>query len=610
MSLTGRVIFALGHGIGQSHHGRKLELAVSHEETGGNNSRGGKRSGSGRQRLKPTLARPSIFLPENRESDRGHRTVTLGEQIEFAIYQYVESVGKGQGRSVDIGTLTGLVTGSQGVDVVDALIRLHDQGSLYLTKYLGNPPQPMSWGAFTQGDHSTFFYQGEFKITVAPKGRLDLERRELLRTSLPPESVTKTRTRNSPESFRTAFAQYHDQGVIGQGGTGIVHKVSDDDGELYALKMLRKEFAAGDRLRRFRNELHFCARIQHPNVVHVVDWSLVEVGDTDLPFFVMPLFPTTLGRMMANGIPPEQVLHWFGKILDGIEEVHRLGACHRDLKPKNILCDPSKDALVVSDFGIAFFAEPLLNTLVETSTGDKLANFDYAAPEQHRPGRVDQKADVWALGLILNQMFTGHIPSGKGHKLIAHMTQDYAHLDNLVDRMIQFSPEQRPDISSVRKAARIKGIPTLETDRNAQRNGLAQMGETGPDTPSPDDDESGFQVSSDEGLRLQVELHRSEQGTVGGLVFNIINDRVTNLKACRILARDARSYDTRKSSFREGYGFTTVNLGTYNEVLAGDAMKSKWLLRICDGHLEVGNTVNEGVLCWPAGDSSDLQSWS
>ena len=97
------------------------------------------------------------------------------------------------------------------------------------------------------------------------------------------------------------------------------------------------------------------------------------------------------------------------------------------------------------DFGIARFTEEALFTAVETRAQDRLANFLYAAPEQRVRGRdVGPVADIYALGLILNEMFTGEVPQGSGHKRIGDVAPQYGYLDTSVDRMIRQSPAERP----------------------------------------------------------------------------------------------------------------------------------------------------------------------
>src|SRR5258708_23623700 len=130
-------------------------------------------------------------------------------------------------------------------------------------------------------------------------------------------------------------------------------------------------------------------------------------------------------------------------MLDGVEAAHLHGVVHRDLKPANVLCD-GPDNLVLADFGIAHFQEFDLLTLVETDSQERLGNYQYSAPEQRIPGAsVDQRADIFALGLILNEMFTGHVPQGTGYPKIGSVSPDFAYLDDLGEAMIQQKPENR-----------------------------------------------------------------------------------------------------------------------------------------------------------------------
>ena len=112
--------------------------------------------------------------------------------------------------------------------------------------------------------------------------------------------------------------------------------------------------------------------------------------------------------------------------------------------PENILYDPTQNRLCIADFGIAHFEEELLATAVATKAADRLANFQYSAPEQREKGvAVDKRADIYALGLILNEMVTGVVPQGTGYKTIAAVAPDLAYLDVIVERMQQQSPGAR-----------------------------------------------------------------------------------------------------------------------------------------------------------------------
>jgi len=123
------------------------------------------------------------------------------------------------------------------------------------------------------------------------------------------------------------------------------------------------------------------------------------------------------------------------------------------LKPENILCDPSSGILILADFGIAHFTEDWLYTLVETKHQERLANFQYAAPEQReRRKNVDLRADIYALGMILNEMFTGQVPYGTGYKTIGSVSSEYEYLDDLIADMLRQSPEERPaTIEAIKK---------------------------------------------------------------------------------------------------------------------------------------------------------------
>ena len=250
--------------------------------------------------------------------------------------------------------------------------------------------------------------------------------------------------------FETATNTYTSSGTVGDGGCGTVFRVTDTDGEVFAVKLLRD--TTTNKRKRFKNELAFCRRNQHDRIIKVVDEGVYADGGKHLPFYVMPLLASTLRKYMQAGISKDQVLRVFSDILDGVEAAHLQGVIHRDLKPENLLVSEDK-RIVVADFGIAHFREEELFTAVETRATDKLANYRYSAPEQRMPGGVvDQRADVFAMGYILNEMFTGDVPHGAGYKRIADVAPDYAYLDPLVDAMIQQSPTNRP-----RAVANIKG---------------------------------------------------------------------------------------------------------------------------------------------------------
>jgi serine/threonine protein kinase len=513
--------------------------------------------------------------------------MTLGEQLELAIYRFVESVGKGQGRAVDIGTMTNLIPGAHNVDAEDALIRLHDDGYVSLVKYDAGP-NPLSYVDMHR-DNDFFFYRGSFRITLTPRGRLDFERKQ---ASIPPN--TPSPAKNAKRRFRTALNIYEDQGVLGEGGSGTVHRVSDDDGDLYALKLLREECLGGKRQKRFRHELNFCMKVLHPNIVQVIDCGLF--GPEECPFFVMPIFESTLRKAMKQGITQDRIPQIVQQIVLALEFAHGRDIFHRDLKPENILCSADLSTVVLADFGIAHFSEDVLLSAIETGNQERLGNFAYAAPEQRvRGSNVGAPADIWALGLMLNELFTDQLILGKGHKLIASVAPAYVGLDALVDLMLRQSPEERPTIGSLKPQF---AAPPAITGHAAMQSDAPMVSEIGMS------DE--FRSSSPANIWLHIERHPS----LPGLIFDITNRRTKNIKDCVVCVTDARSFDVFSGNYREGFGLKERRLSIHKEILAGDVTTPSWFLRSKNGHLEMGDTNGEGILLWPKGDSSDAQLWA
>ena len=250
--------------------------------------------------------------------------------------------------------------------------------------------------------------------------------------------------------FETIFDSYQAVEKVGEGGSGQVFRVESEDGQTYAVKCLDADKISTKKLKRFKNELYFCLRNVHINIIQVHDYGTTTFKGKECLFYVMPYHEATLRSLIEEGIGLKKIPQYFSQILEAVQVAHQREIWHRDLKPENILYDSSSDLLLVADFGIAHFCEEFLQTSVETGRQERLANFQYAAPEQRTKGRsVDFKADVYALGLILNEMFTGEVPHGTNYKIIASMAHDFAHLDELIERMIRQSPDERPTIREV-----------------------------------------------------------------------------------------------------------------------------------------------------------------
>jgi serine/threonine protein kinase len=252
-------------------------------------------------------------------------------------------------------------------------------------------------------------------------------------------------TNDARRILETAVATYTLKRQIGQGGAATVWLGETDDGEQVAIKIMRPDQLAQRRIKRHQNEFRFGERALHRNLIRMLDSGAISSAEYKQTFFVMPYYEGTLRGLMKRGIAPRMVLPYFAQLLDGLEAAHDAGVVHRDLKPENILWNSSDESLVISDFGIARFLEEDLYTAVETQQAERLASFVYAAPEQRARGaQVSSATDVYALGLILNEMFTGEVLQGTGFRRIGSIDESFAFLDEIVDEMVRQNPRERP----------------------------------------------------------------------------------------------------------------------------------------------------------------------
>lgn len=274
-----------------------------------------------------------------------------------------------------------------------------------------------------------------------------------------------------PIVFETAFATYTATEKLGEGGAGSVYSATDDDRVPFAIKLLDRAKATKSRLKRFKNEYMFGYNNQHPNILTIVDYGAFKnVDGSTSPFYVMPTYPSSLRALITRPLSAAQVLPVYAQVLDGVEAAHLKGVVHRDLKPENILVDAS-DRPVIADFGIAHFEEDELHTAVNTKASERLANFLYAAPEQRRPGGgVDKRADIYALGLMLNELFTGEVPNGTAFKLVASADAQYAYIDEVVYAMLKQDPNER--LSSIQE---VKTLLSLRCEEFTTRQRLSQV---------------------------------------------------------------------------------------------------------------------------------------
>ncbi len=241
---------------------------------------------------------------------------------------------------------------------------------------------------------------------------------------------------------------------IGVGGMGAVYLARHPLlGKQVALKVIHRDLAAnGDIVTRFFNEAKALNKIGNPHIVDVLDFGEAATGEY---FFIMEyLDGKTLAELLKEGALPEaRAVHIAGQIANGLAAAHEQGLLHRDLKPDNVMVG-KRDFVKVLDFGLAkaFLSQDMSQL---TATGVLMGTPQYMSPEAclSEP-KIDQRADVYSLGILLYQMLNGKLPfdsPATGAILVMHVEEEVPRLDasispliaEIVYRCLHKDPSQR-----------------------------------------------------------------------------------------------------------------------------------------------------------------------
>lgn len=200
---------------------------------------------------------------------------------------------------------------------------------------------------------------------------------------------------------------------LGAGGMAEVYLAQDTRlNRLVALKLLPAYFASdGARLRRFQSEARAASGLNHPNIL-----TIHEVGESDGEYFIATEFidgQTIRELIKTGGLSVEDVLDSVEQVASALAVAHAAGIVHRDIKPENIMRRP--DGLVkILDFGIAKLLESAddlkAGSRTQTEMGLVMGTVNYMSPEQARGLAVDERTDIWSLGVVLYEMVTGRLP--------------------------------------------------------------------------------------------------------------------------------------------------------------------------------------------------------
>lgn len=248
--------------------------------------------------------------------------------------------------------------------------------------------------------------------------------------------------------------RYRVVNVIGKGGMGEVYRANDLIlGQPVALKFLPKDMSQDEQiLTRFRNEVRIARQVSHPNVCRVYDLSEAD----GYPFLSMEYVDgedlSTLLRRIGR-LPQDKGVELTRQLCAGLAAAHDKGVLHRDLKPANILIN-SHGQLVITDFGLAGLAE---HVQADVRSGTPA----YMAPEQLAGLEVTQKSDIYSLGLVLYEMFSGKRAfQGKLRDELAPIAGLVKDLDPAIEkaitRCLMAEPARRPS-SALSVAAAMPG---------------------------------------------------------------------------------------------------------------------------------------------------------
>lgn len=229
---------------------------------------------------------------------------------------------------------------------------------------------------------------------------------------------------------------------IDDGGNGTVWKAEvTDDSRIYAVKFLTNGNDKKVKLARFERECQFCKEAESKHIVKIFDY----VAEEGKAYSVMPYYSRNLRSVIAEENDSFVLLDYIIQLCEALQYIHNYedGIIHRDLKPENILID-DENTLVLTDFGIAHFDDS-----TKTKARDWLGNRRYAAPEQLATDDVTTACDIYALGRIINELFTKQNPSGEDFLTIADKNPLLFPLDSIVQKCRIQNPELRPNIDEI-----------------------------------------------------------------------------------------------------------------------------------------------------------------
>jgi serine/threonine-protein kinase len=265
-------------------------------------------------------------------------------------------------------------------------------------------------------------------MTILKKGQAAGARTEVASAETTAIAAVSAQAGVKIEKGQLFAGRYEILSTVGKGGMGVVYRAMDKQlDEVVALKVLRPDVVQEDAtlVTRFKQELKLARRITHRNVLRTHDFN--EVDGT--PYISMEyLEGVTLKELIANkgALPVPVGLRIAKQMCQGLEAAHRQGVVHRDIKPHNMLILPESGELKIMDFGIARASKMDPGESGLTMAGTVMGTPDYIPPEQAQGHPADYRSDLYSMGVVLFEVFTGTLPF-KGDSamkvVIAHIQQ-------------------------------------------------------------------------------------------------------------------------------------------------------------------------------------------
>lgn len=264
---------------------------------------------------------------------------------------------------------------------------------------------------------------------------------------------------------------------VGHGGFGEVYYATSEAGKEVALKLIRRSLDV-----ELRGIKH-CLNLKHHNLLDIYDIRQDDNGDhwVVMEFIANDCLDRVIDKH-PKGLPAEEALRWFHGIAAGVAYLHNHGIVHRDLKPGNVFCEDGRVA--IGDYGLSKF----ISCSRRSGHTESIGTIHYMAPEVAN-GRYGKEIDIYALGIILYELLTGHVPfegESVGEVLMKHLTAlpDVSMLADpyrsVVLKALEKDPEKRFDSveAMVAKLPRIKG-QHIETVLMAEVVDEAESGRNG-----------------------------------------------------------------------------------------------------------------------------------